>query len=136
MKCNLIGQGKLKHLCHVCQLGHVEWTLMAILLITLRRENNYTRKKRDTMFYLSMYSLYFIYSNMASNVWIRLQSYYMRGNRLSPLSGLLFPIRSESLTRTFRASCCSARLSRAQVSAFAGSSVQNRNKSVGGGGGE
>ena len=37
-------------------------------------------------------------------------------------------VRSECLTCTFRASCCSARLSRAQVSAFAGSSVRDRKK--------
>ena len=37
-------------------------------------------------------------------------------------------VRSECLTCTFRASCCSARLSRAQVPAFAGSSVQDRGK--------
>ena len=36
----------------------------------------------------------------------------------TPPHGPLFPIRSECLTCTFRASCCSARLSRAQVSAF------------------
>ena len=44
---------------------------------------------------------------------------------MSPLHGLLFPIRvrSQSLTRSFRASCHSARLSRAQVPAFANSSV-------------
>ena len=41
-------------------------------------------------------------------------------------------VRSECLTCTFRASCCSARLSRAQVPAFAGSSVRDR----GGGGGK
>ena len=35
-------------------------------------------------------------------------------------------VRSECLTCTFRASCCSARLSRAQVPAFAGSSVWDR----------
>ena len=35
-------------------------------------------------------------------------------------------VRSESLTCTFRASCSSARLSRAHVSAFACSSVQDR----------
>ena len=39
-----------------------------------------------------------------------------RGNQLPSLHGLLFPIRScqVRLTCTFRASCCSARLSRAQ----------------------
>ena len=37
-------------------------------------------------------------------------------------------VRSECLTCTFRASCCSARLSRAQVPAFAGSSVRDRGK--------
>ena len=41
-------------------------------------------------------------------------------------------VRSECLTCTFRASCCSARLSRTQVSAFVGSSVRNRKKKVGG----
>ena len=35
-------------------------------------------------------------------------------------------VRSECLTCTFRASCCSARLSRAQVPGFAGSSVRDR----------
>ena len=40
-------------------------------------------------------------------------------------------IRSECLTCTFRAGCCSARLSRAQVPAFAGSSVRNRKKGEG-----
>ena len=35
-------------------------------------------------------------------------------------------VRSEWLTCTFGASCCSARLSRAQVSDFAGSSVRDR----------
>ena len=39
----------------------------------------------------------------------------------------------ECLTCTFRASCCSARLSRAQVRAFTGSSVQDRKKKGGGG---
>ena len=39
---------------------------------------------------------------------------------------------SQCLTCTFRGSCCSARLSRAQVPAFAGSFVRDR---VGGGGG-
>ena len=46
--------------------------------------------------------------------------------------------RSVCLTCTFRASCCSARLSRAQVQAFAGSSVRDREKKgegVRGGGG-
>ena len=37
-------------------------------------------------------------------------------------------VRSESLTCTFRTSCCNARLSRVQVPAFAGSSVRNRGK--------
>ena len=35
-------------------------------------------------------------------------------------------VRSECITCTFRASCCSARLSRAQVPAFADSSVRDR----------
>ena len=61
-----------------------------------------------------------------------------RGNPLPTLVGLLFPIRSgqvrsESLTCTFRASCCSARLSWAQVLAFAGSSIRDRKKEGGGG---
>ena len=52
---------------------------------------------------------------------------------LQPLYGLLFVIqvRSECLTCTFRASCCSARLSRAQVPAFAGSYVRDRKKGGG-----
>ena len=37
-------------------------------------------------------------------------------------------VRSECLTCTFRASCCSARLSRAHVPALAGSSVRDRKK--------
>ena len=37
-------------------------------------------------------------------------------------------VRSECLMSTFRASCCSAHLSRAQVSAFASSSVRDRSK--------
>ena len=37
-------------------------------------------------------------------------------------------VRSECLTCTFRASCCSARLSRAQVPAFTGSSDRDRKK--------
>ena len=41
-------------------------------------------------------------------------------------------VRSESLTCTFRTSCCSARLSRAQVSAFVGFSVRNRKRKGGG----
>ena len=41
-------------------------------------------------------------------------------------------VRSECLTCTFRANCCSARLSRAQVLAFAGSSLQDRGKKGGG----
>ena len=41
-------------------------------------------------------------------------------------------IRSECLMCTFRASCCSARLSWVQVSAFTGSSVQD-NKNIRGG---
>ena len=40
-------------------------------------------------------------------------------------------VRSECLTCTFRASCCSARLSRAQVTAFAGSSVRDRGEKWG-----
>ena len=48
-------------------------------------------------------------------------------------------VRSECLTCTFRQSCCSARLSRAQVTAIAGSSVRDSGKKVGvmgeGGGG-
>ena len=40
-------------------------------------------------------------------------------------------VRSECLTCTFRASCCSARLSRAQVPAFADSSVRDRGKKGG-----
>ena len=43
-------------------------------------------------------------------------------------------IKSECLTCTFRTSCCSARLSRAQVPVFTGSSVQDSIE--GGGGGE
>ena len=39
-------------------------------------------------------------------------------------------VRSECLMCTFRASCCSAHLSRAQVPAFASSSVQDRTGSV------
>ena len=38
----------------------------------------------------------------------------------------LFRVRSEYLTCTFRSSYCSTRLSRAQVPAFAGSSVPDR----------
>ena len=50
-------------------------------------------------------------------------------------------VRSECLKGTFRASCCSARLSRAQVPAFPVSSVRYRNNKggggiMGGGGGE
>ena len=41
-------------------------------------------------------------------------------------------VRSECLTCTLRASCCSARLSRAQVLAFAGSSVRDRTPKGGG----
>ena len=41
-------------------------------------------------------------------------------------------VRSECLTCTFRASCCSARLSRAQVPTFAGSFVQDRKQKGGG----
>ena len=44
-------------------------------------------------------------------------------------------VRSECLTYTFRASCCSACLSRAQVLTFAGSSVPDRKKKRGGDGG-
>ena len=49
-------------------------------------------------------------------------------------------VRSDSLKCTFRASCCSACLSRAQVSAFTGSSVWDKRKKGagnewGGGGG-
>ena len=40
-------------------------------------------------------------------------------------------VRSECLTCTFRASCCWAHLSRAQVPAFPGSSVQDRKKKRG-----
>ena len=42
-------------------------------------------------------------------------------------------VRSECLTCTFRASCCSARLSWAQVLAFASSSVWERRNKKGGG---
>ena len=60
-----------------------------------------------------------------------------RRNLLLPLYGLFLMIRSgqvrlESLTCTFRASYCSARLSRAQVSAFTSSSVRDRKKMGGG----
>ena len=41
-------------------------------------------------------------------------------------------VRSECLTCAFKASCCSARLSRAQVPAFAASSVRDRKKRGGG----
>ena len=44
-------------------------------------------------------------------------------------------VRSECLMCRFRASYCSARLSRAQVPAFTGSSVRDRKKRKGGGGG-
>ena len=40
-------------------------------------------------------------------------------------------VMSECLTCTFRESCCSARLSQAQVPAFAGSSIRDRNKKRG-----
>ena len=40
-------------------------------------------------------------------------------------------VRSECLTCTFRVSCCSARLSRAQVPVFAGTSVRDRNHESG-----
>ena len=40
-------------------------------------------------------------------------------------------VRSECLTCTFRASCCSARLSGAQVEAFAGSTVRDMKKGGG-----
>ena len=43
----------------------------------------------------------------------------------------IYKVRSECLTCTFRASCCSARLSRAQVPAFTDSSVQDRKKNWG-----
>ena len=43
-------------------------------------------------------------------------------------------VRSECLTCTFRASCCGACLSWAQVPAFTGSSVQDMKKKRGGGG--
>ena len=43
-------------------------------------------------------------------------------------------VRSECLTCTIRVSCCSARLSRAQVPAFAGSSVRDWKRGGGGGG--
>ena len=52
---------------------------------------------------------------------------------------LLGQVRSECLTCTFRASCCSTRLSWAQVPAVVGSSVRDRKKRqerVRGGGGE
>ena len=39
-------------------------------------------------------------------------------------------VRSECLTCTFRASCCSAHLSRAQVPAFASSSVRDMGKGL------
>ena len=48
-------------------------------------------------------------------------------------SHTLSQVRSECLMCTFKASCCSARLSRAQVPAFACSSVRDRKKKVGGG---
>ena len=41
-------------------------------------------------------------------------------------------VRSECLTCTFRASCCSACMSRAQVPAFTGPSVRDRKKKRGG----
>ena len=42
-------------------------------------------------------------------------------------------VRSECLTCTFRASCCSAHLSQAQVLTFVGSSVRDRGKKGGAG---
>ena len=45
-------------------------------------------------------------------------------------------VRSECLTCTFRASCCSTRLSWAHVPAFTGSSVRDRKKKGGGSKGE
>ena len=47
-------------------------------------------------------------------------------------SSVIHQVRSECLTCTFRASCCSARLSRAQVPDSAGSSVRVRGEKVGG----
>ena len=50
---------------------------------------------------------------------------------LSSVAAHLFmsgQVRSECLTCSFRASCCSARLLRVQEPAFAGSSVQDRKK--------
>ena len=44
-------------------------------------------------------------------------------------------VRSEVLTSTFRTSCCSARLSRAQVPTHAGTSVQDRKRKGEGRGG-
>ena len=52
--------------------------------------------------------------------------YLGRGGGVGVCVCMLGQVRSECLTCTFRASCCSARLSRAQVQAFPGSSVRDR----------
>ena len=57
-------------------------------------------------------------SNILLNNYKRLMGHQVR----------LGQVRSECLTCTFRASCCSARLSWTQVSGFAGSSPRDRNK--------
>ena len=57
------------------------------------------------------------------------------GDIFGPMEPVIGQVRSECLTCTFRASCCSARLSRAQVHAVAGSHVRDKRKKRGGGGG-
>ena len=56
--------------------------------------------------------------------------YFLRVVRQGGQSG---QVRSECLMCTFRASWCSARLPRAQIPAFAGSSIRERKKKGGGG---
>ena len=69
------------------------------------------------MFYLTMHSTHFIYGYMASVIWqstIQIAREKIRCHYYVGYSFRLGPVRSECLTCTFRASCCSARLSRAQ----------------------
>ena len=56
-----------------------------------------------------------------------------RGLLVSSSHGNFIQVRSECLTCTFRASCCSVPLSWGQVPAFAGSSIRDRRKKKGGG---
>ena len=126
--------------------SHHERTLLPrsyISLLALQRQFRRAQGLCDSTLDPSLHRaefLYFLLQNLRGVV-IWLWVTQMTEETCSKHNGLLFVIsrsgqvRSECLTCTFRASCCSARLSRAQVPPFAGSSVQDRKKGGGNTGG-